>query len=95
MVPKDKSRTYFQENEEATDDISVARDTDVSITSTSSARAASWCGHQIHSQELISQESHYTSKSNYDSNTEILLDTGSTFSIFCSKELSSNIQGAM
>ena len=91
---KTNKEHYFQGNENTADD-DDASDADVSVTSASSARQVTWCGHQVLSQEVIQLESHFANKKkNYDSNTEILLDTGSTFSIFCSKDLVTDIRDA-
>ena len=82
---------HHQNINDSNDDESVMSDTNVSGTSASSARRATWSGHQIHTSLILNHESHASCskidsmRDLYDHLKDILLDTGSTFSIFCSR----------
>ena len=79
--------------EEVQDDISIASDADVSVTSNTSAARANWCGTQVHS-ELCLNGNEKSKTVHRNEEHSVILDSGSTVSLFKSRDLLTDVRKA-
>ena len=86
-------REYNHHQSPTEDDASVASDADVSLTSNTSAARASWCGTQVHSELCLNGNSKLETRKGKEDDT-MVLDSGSSISLFKSKDLVSSMREA-
>ena len=79
--------------EDLQDDVSIASDADVSVTSNTSAARANWCGTQVHSELCLNGNEKLKTIQGKEENT-VILDSGSTISLFKSRDLLTDIRKA-